>query len=52
MKSRLLIAAFVLAVVSSFAFMSRSEEAKTTTNSPVEETKPVQGFVLEDDVNW
>lgn len=52
MKSKILIAAFVLAIISSFAFMSRKSENKTTTNLPVEETKHTQGFVLEDDVNW
>ena len=52
MKSKLLIAAFALAVISSFAFITRSNQTKTEPNNVPEETKPNQGFVLEDNINW
>lgn len=52
MKSKLLIAVFVLAVISSFAFMSRTTQGQKETSKDIVETKPTQGFVLEDDVNW
>lgn len=52
MKSKLFIAVFILAVVSSFAFITTDKSAKNETDKTVEDTQPVQGFVLEDDVNW
>lgn len=52
MKSKLLIAGFVLAVISSFAFITRSNDSQANTDNQINETKLSQGFVLEDDVNW